>query len=121
MCEDQFRAEFINRIDEIVLFKSLTEEDVRKVLKPMLDEICKNVQKNHNVTLQFDKEVERFLTEAGYSPQYGVRELRRIVERLIQIPLSELVLSGDLKRHSRWQAINRSDGITIIPIENEIQ
>jgi ATP-dependent Clp protease ATP-binding subunit ClpC len=119
--KNQFRAEFINRIDEIVLFKKLTEEDVRKILKPMLDEICKNVQKNHNVTLRFDEEVEDFLAKAGYSPQYGVRELRRTVERLIQIPLSELVLSGDLKRYARWQAINRSDGISVIPIENEIQ
>jgi len=116
-----FRAEFVNRIDEIVVFQSLNEEDVRKILKPMLEEICENIQKQHKVILRVGEEVERFVAQAGYSPQYGARELRRTVERLIQIPLSNLILSGELKRHARWQVIYSIDGLSIIPIGEEIQ
>ncbi len=111
-----FRAEFLNRIDEIIVFRSLNEEDVKKILKPMVDEICENIQKNHNVVLRIGEEVERSVAQVGYSQQYGVRELRRTVERLIQIPLSNLILSGELKQHARWQVICGSDGLSIIPI-----
>jgi ATP-dependent Clp protease ATP-binding subunit ClpC len=110
-----FRTEFVNRIDEIVAFQSLNEEDVRKILKPMLDEICANIQKNHNVMLKIGEEVERFVAQRAYSPQYGVRELRRTVERFIQIPLSSLILSGELKKHDRWQLVCGDEGLSITP------
>lgn len=110
-----FRPEFVNRIDEIVAFQSLNEEDVRKILKPMLDEICENIQKNHNVMLRIGEEVERFVAQKGYSPQYGVRELRRTVERFIQIPLSSLILSRELKKHVQWQVVCSEEGLSIIP------
>ena len=112
-----FRAEFVNRIDEIVAFQSLNEEDVRKILKPMLEEICENIQRHHKVMLKIGDEVDRFVAQAGYSQQYGVRELRRTVERLIEIPLSSLILSGELQRHTCWQVIYSGDGLLIIPIE----
>jgi ATP-dependent Clp protease ATP-binding subunit ClpA len=61
-----FRAEFVNRIDEIIAFQSLNKEDVKKILKPMLDEICENIQKNHNVMLRIEEEVEQFVSQKGY-------------------------------------------------------
>ena len=87
----------------------------------MLEEICENIQKYHNVMLKIGEEVEQFVARAGYSQQYGVRELRRKVERLIQIPLSNLILSGELKRHARWEVIYSSDGLSIIPTGKEIE
>jgi len=110
------RPEFINRIDELLIFKTLSENDVKKILKPMLNEICENLQEQHQVTLRIGEEVERFLVKAGYSPNYGVRELRRTVERLIQIPLSRVILSGDLEKHTNWQIKCSDDEISIIPI-----
>ena len=116
-----FRAEFVNRIDEIIAFQSLNEGDIIEILKPMLDEICQSIQMNHKVMLSIEEGVKRFLVRAGYSPQYGARELRRTVERLIQIPLSSLILSGRLKKHACWQVIYSSDGLSIIPTEKETQ
>jgi len=114
-----FRPELINRIDELVVFRSLAEEDVRKILKPMLDEISKNLQNQHKVTLQVSEEAERFLAHVGYSPDYGVRELRRTVERLIQVPLSGLILSGELKEHDYWQVVCSDERLSIIPLDRE--
>jgi ATP-dependent Clp protease ATP-binding subunit ClpC len=110
-----FRAEFVNRIDEIVDFQSLDEEDVMEILKPMLDEICQSIQMSHKVMLRIGEDVEEFIARTGYSSQYGARELRRTVERLIQIPLSSLILSGELKKHTQWQVVVSEDRLSFIP------
>ena len=112
----QFRPEFINRIDEVVVFHSLTQEDAMKILRPMLDEICENLEKQHLVKLRIGEEVEEFVAQAGYNPQYGVRELRRTMERLIQVPLSNLILSGEIKQHAYWQIVYTPQGLSIIPL-----
>jgi len=115
--EKHFRAEFLNRIDEKIIFKKLSKEDVRKILPPMLDELVTNLQKKHKVTLQINEDAEMFLAQAGYSEQYGVRELRRTVERLIQVPLSKLILDGELKKHHNWQVIRDGGELSITPHE----
>lgn len=117
----RFRAEFINRIDEVIVFRPLNEEDVRRILRPMLDMICESLQKQHKVTLCVSEEAERFLAQAGYSPHHGVRELHRTVERFVQVPLSRLVLSGELKKHDCWQVVQRDEGLAIIPLDKEVQ
>jgi ATP-dependent Clp protease ATP-binding subunit ClpC len=111
-----FRTEFVNRINEIVAFQSLNEEHVKQILRPMVDEICDNVRKKHNVMLRVGEEVEQFVAQTGYSPEYGARELRRAVERLIQIPLSNLILSGDFEKCTSWQVVCGSGGLSIIPL-----
>ena len=111
-----FRAEFVNRINEIIIFNSLNEEHIRQILRPMVAEIRDNIQAKHNVALKIGEEVEQFVAQAGYSPEFGARELRRVVERLIQIPLSNLILNGKFKQHKSWQVVCSSDGLSIIPL-----
>jgi ATP-dependent Clp protease ATP-binding subunit ClpC len=116
-----FRTEFINRIDELIVFQPLSEEDARKILKPMLDEICENLRRLHNITLHVGEEAERFLAHAGFSPRYGARELQRSVEQLVQVPLSLLILNGKLKKHAYWQVVHSDQGLTIIPSDIDKQ
>jgi ATP-dependent Clp protease ATP-binding subunit ClpC len=116
----RFRAEFLNRIDEQIVFRSLDERDVRKILGRMLEEIRETLQTQHNVTLAITEEAERFLGQAGYSPAYGVRELRRTVERLLQVPLSQLILSGQARANSRWRVICAGEGLSIVPFDGEL-
>ena len=106
-----FRPEFINRVNEQVVFKSLGQENVQKILQPMLEEIQNNLQTQYQVTLHVDERAENFLAQAGYSPQYGVRELRRVVEKLVQIPLSELILAGKLVEGSQWQLVRQGEDL----------
>jgi ATP-dependent Clp protease ATP-binding subunit ClpC len=114
-----FRAEFINRIDEIISFRSLNEENVRKILKPMLEEIFQNIQESHKVKLKIEEDAEQFIAQTGYSSEYGVRELRRTVERVIQIPLGNLVLGGELRKHKSWLIKCSNGGISIIPLNQK--
>jgi ATP-dependent Clp protease ATP-binding subunit ClpC len=111
----RFRPEFINRIEEMIVFQSLNEESVRKILKPILDEICGILEKQHKANLQIGEEVEKFVAQIGYSPQYGVRQLRRTVEKLIQAPLSSLILTGEIKQHTSWRVVRKDQGLSIIP------
>jgi len=114
----RFRPEFINRVDEQIVFRSLDEEDTRAILRPILAEMCNSLQQRYGAVLQVTEEVEAFLVHAGYSPRYGARELRRVAERLIQVPLSNLVLSGKLREHRFWKAICTGGGLSIVPTDD---
>lgn len=115
----RFRAEFLNRIDEQIVLRSLDEGDVRKILQPILEEIRETLQKQHNVTLMVTEEAERFLAQAGYSPAYGARELRRTVERLLQVPLSQMILDGKAKAGTQWQVVCAGEGLAMILLGGE--
>jgi ATP-dependent Clp protease ATP-binding subunit ClpC len=110
-----FRPELINRIDEQIVFRPLSEANVREILKTILNEISGDIMERYNVTLEYTEEAEKCIAHKGYSPEYGVRELRRTVEKLVQIPLSNLILSGKLKEHKQWQVVCSNDKISLIP------
>jgi len=116
-----FRNEFINRIDEFIVFKHLSKEDIGKILKPFLDEICINLEKQYDVSLKFTRDAEDFLKQACYSPQYGARELKRKLEELVQIPVSNLVLNGELKKHITWQVVHANGSVSIKPVELDVK
>lgn len=111
-----FRPELINRIDEQIVFQPLGEDNVREILKTMLNEISADVEKRYNIKIKIANEAESFISQKGYSQEYGVRELRRTVERLVQIPLSSLILSGKIKEQCALNVILRNEEIQIVPI-----
>lgn len=112
-----FRPELVNRIDEIVSFRPLDVAAVKRLLRKTLDETLAGVERNHHVTLRLSDEAEDFLARAGYSPEYGARELRRVVRQFVYVPLSSLILTGELKAHRRWLAVYGENGIAIVPDE----
>ena len=93
----RFRAEFINRIDEQIVFCSLGEADVKAILRPMLEEISRSLEAKYQKPLHVTDEAMDFIASQGYSEEYGVRHLRRTVQTLVEAPLSRLILSGGLK------------------------
>jgi ATP-dependent Clp protease ATP-binding subunit ClpC len=110
-----FRPEFINRIDDKIVFRALEMDDIKKILKPILEDIRNNLQEKYRATLQVTKEAEEFLAKTGYSPIYGARELRRTVEQFVQVPLSQLILNGEIMKHESWQVIRQDENLSIIP------
>jgi len=115
----KFRAEFINHVDEQIIFRSLSKDDIRKIAQPMLAEIGNDLKKKYKVNLQFSDEAEDFLAEVGYDTQYGAQELRRTIERYIQAPLSRLILSGEMKKHSNWHIVCSGEVLSIVPVGEE--
>jgi ATP-dependent Clp protease ATP-binding subunit ClpC len=88
-----FRPEFINRVDETIVFHSLTSENIRQIVDLMLNGVRKNV-KQQGMELEVSEPVMEKLAGEGFDPQYGARPLRRAVQRLIEDPLAEEVLLG---------------------------
>ncbi|HNY10214.1 MAG TPA: ATP-dependent Clp protease ATP-binding subunit [Candidatus Wallbacteria bacterium] len=111
----KFRPEFINRINEMIFFKKLGEEDVIEILRPILNSIIENLRNQYGAVLRFDKMSERVIANSGYSEEYGVRELRRTVERMVEAPISRLILNGRMARGSSWKVSCADEYLSIVP------
>ncbi|HDK27584.1 MAG TPA: ATP-dependent Clp protease ATP-binding subunit [Candidatus Atribacteria bacterium] len=91
-----FRPEFLNRIDEVIVFKSLTKEEIKKIADLMLDEV-RILLKEQKIDLEVKDKAKEILAKEGYDPNFGARPLRRTIEKLIENPISEKILAGEFK------------------------
>jgi ATP-dependent Clp protease ATP-binding subunit ClpC len=91
-----FRPEFMNRIDEIIVFNPLGKEELLKIVDIMLEEV-KARTLECQITLEIDEEAKKLLLERGYDPKYGARPLRRAIQKLVEDSLSNLMLEGTVK------------------------
>ena len=98
-----FRPEFINRVDELVVFHALTQEEILQIADLMLRQMQKRLS-GMGITLSYDAEVTRLLAEAGYDEKFGARPLRRAIQRQVEDALSEEIISGRLKLGDSVQA-----------------
>jgi ATP-dependent Clp protease ATP-binding subunit ClpC len=90
-----FRPEFLNRLDDLIVFRSLTKPDLIEILDLEINKVMQRL-KAKNIVLQLDDKAKDFLVEKGYDPQYGARPMRRSVERFLEDPLAEEILRGNL-------------------------
>jgi ATP-dependent Clp protease ATP-binding subunit ClpC len=88
-----FRPEFLNRLDDIVVFRSLTKPDLIEILDLEISKVMERL-KTRNIVLQLDEKAKDFLVTKGYDPTYGARPMRRAVERSLEDPLAEEILKG---------------------------
>ena len=92
---NQFRPEFLNRIDSIVIFKSLSKPELAHIAKLLITKVVKKL-KAKNIELKFTEEALRYLVQKGYTADYGARPLRRVIEQEIEDKLADEILSGKL-------------------------
>jgi ATP-dependent Clp protease ATP-binding subunit ClpC len=90
-----FRPEFLNRIDELVVFKSLDKSSLEKILNLETQKVSKRLEAK-NIKLKLPEKTVDFLISKGYDSQYGARPMRRVVEKYIEDPLSEKLLEGKI-------------------------
>lgn len=112
--KERFRTEFLNRVDERVVFSPLSEESVVFILRKMTAEITGSLQAKHKARLTLSPEAEALIARVGTSPRYGVRELRRTLERLLMVKLSGMVLGGTIKKGSSWKAVVSGEHLDIV-------
>lgn len=91
-----FRPEFLNRVDDIIVFHQLTKDDIRKITDIMIDELNRRLKEN-NIKLDFTDEAKDELLKEGYDVTYGARPLRRAIQKVVENQLSELMLKGEVK------------------------
>jgi ATP-dependent Clp protease ATP-binding subunit ClpC len=112
--KETFRPEFLNRIDEIVVFNFLTKEHLSKILDIMLDELNKDISELYNITISISKSAKNYLVEKAYDKKYGARPLRRIIQKEIEDNLSTAILKGKLSDNQiAYIDYDEKKGITI--------
>jgi ATP-dependent Clp protease ATP-binding subunit ClpC len=90
-----FRPEFINRLDDVIVFRPLTKADLVEIVEYEVGKVWKRL-KEQGFVVELDAAAKEFLIEKGYNPDFGARPLRRAIGTYIEDPLSEMLLSGDL-------------------------
>ena len=93
LLKQHFRAEFLNRIDEILYFNQLTKENIRAITDIQLERVAERLRENH-LTLFVDDSAKDFLAKVGYDPVFGARPLKRAIQTELENPLAKELLSG---------------------------
>jgi len=94
--EHHFRPEFLNRVDDVIVFKSLSREDLQTIVDYELAKVFKRLTE-HGFRLELTDQAKEFLIDKGYNPEFGARPLRRAIEHYIEDPVSESMLRGEFK------------------------
>jgi ATP-dependent Clp protease ATP-binding subunit ClpB len=109
-----FRPEFLNRIDEIVLFKPLTFTEIERIVDLQLNELRERLAEQR-ISLETTEEARRFMAEQGFDPAYGARPLRRFISREVETRVARALLRGDLPEDSTI-VVDVADGeLTVVP------
>jgi ATP-dependent Clp protease ATP-binding subunit ClpC len=109
--ERTFRPEFLNRIDEIIVFQPLTKEDVLKIVDIMLRRLNKHLE-SQKVSVAVSEPAREFLAEEGYDPKFGARPLARAIRRHIENPLSSRIINGEFGPGDTVVVDRAGDGLT---------
>jgi ATP-dependent Clp protease ATP-binding subunit ClpC len=106
-----FRPEFLNRLDDAIVFRSLTKPDLIQILDLEINKVVQRL-KGKNIQLNLDEKAKDLLVEKGYDPTYGARPMRRAVERYLEDPLAEEILKGNLHDNEPIRVSVANDKLT---------
>ena len=108
----QFRPEFINRIDEIIVFHKLTENETNQIIRIMLDKV-KSRLKEQNINIDFDESIIKYVAKNGIDVNYGARPLRRTIQNNIEDKIAENILDGNIKVGKKYIILEENNNIVI--------
>ncbi len=113
-----FNPEFINRVDDIVVFRQLGMQDMVKIIDLVIDDMLQKV-KDRNIKIELTKAAKDFLTENGFDPVYGARPLKRIIQKFIEDPIAEEILRGKFGDGSVIQVNKKGEELDFIETDRE--
>jgi len=115
-----FRPEFINRMDSVVIFRSLNKEDIKNIVSLELNKVAERL-KEHELTLTASEEALSLLAAQGYDAEFGARPLRRVIQQKVEDPLSDKLLAGEFV-HGDWVKVDvNEDGELVLKKSQEPQ
>jgi ATP-dependent Clp protease ATP-binding subunit ClpC len=113
-----FRPEFINRLDAVVIFRSLNKEDIQKIVTLELDKVAERL-KEHNLVLTATPDALAALADLGYDAEFGARPLRRIIQQKVEDPLSDKLLGGQFQNGDSIEVILNPEGEVVLERDGE--
>jgi ATP-dependent Clp protease ATP-binding subunit ClpB len=106
-----FRPEFLNRVDEIILFHRLKREHMGRIVDIQFDRLHKLLE-DRKIAITLEPKAREWLADKGYDPAYGARPLKRVIQKAVQDPLAELILSGKIRDGEKVKISAGRDGLT---------
>jgi ATP-dependent Clp protease ATP-binding subunit ClpB len=107
-----FRPEFLNRLDETIIFDRLGREDMTGIVEIQLDRLTRRLA-GRKIQLELDADARKWLADEGYDPVFGARPLKRVIQRALQDPLAEMILAGDVADGDVVSVTAGADGLII--------
>ena len=115
-----FAPEFLNRIDDVIIFNSLTKEDINKIIDIEMEGVLERIQ-NIGYTVKISKKAKDFIADRGFDRQYGARPLKRAIQKYFEDPLSEEIINSNLKEGETIKVDLNKEGTELIMKKNIIK
>jgi ATP-dependent Clp protease ATP-binding subunit ClpC len=115
-----FSPEFLNRVDDVVIFNSLDQEHIFQIIDISLKELYARLE-GMGYTLTLSKEAKKFVAEKGFDPQFGARPLHRAIQKYLEDPLAEFILSGTPPEGTKLEAVLKKDEEELDIIAKEVK
>lgn len=113
--KSRFKPEFLNRVDDIIMFKPLTESGIKKIIDIFLKDVSRRL-KDKNITMEVTDAAKTIMAREGYDPHYGARPLKRYIQNILENKLARMIIKGDVTYGSKVEIDGDGDEITIQPI-----
>ena len=97
LLKEYFRPEFLNRVDDTIVFKALTKDDVKHIAAIMLAALSKRLERQADIQLTWDDAAITALADEGFDPDFGARPLRRLLTHTVETALSKKIIAGDVR------------------------
>ncbi|MFT9272051.1 MAG: AAA family ATPase, partial [Lentilactobacillus hilgardii] len=109
-----FKPEFLNRIDDVIMFKPLSRTDIEKIVQKLIDQLSVRT-KAQDIKLSISDQAKQWIAKNGYEPQYGARPLQRYVTNVVETPLAKMIVGGQVKPHSIVHINLENDALSFVP------
>ena len=109
-----FRPEFLNRVDDIVVFKPLQAEQIKEIVKLVLKELGERLNKQLELTLTYTDEAVAYLAKAGFDPAFGARPLKRLIVHTVENILGKKIVAGEIKNGEKVEVVLADDAIDVV-------
>lgn len=109
-----FRPEFLNRVDDIVVFKPLQAEQIKEIVKLVLKELGERLNKQLELTLSYTDEAVAYLAKAGFDPAFGARPLKRLIVHTVENILGKKIVAGEIKNGEKVEVVLADDAIDVV-------
>ena len=116
-----FKPEFLNRIDDIIVFHTLSEKEVKSIVSLMLKNLAKQVYEQMEITLKFSSTLKSYIAKESYDKKYGARPLRRMIQNKVEDELANELLAGNVKKGDNVNVGYKNNKVTFTPVEKIYQ
>jgi ATP-dependent Clp protease ATP-binding subunit ClpC len=110
-----FKPEFLNRVDDTIVFRPLTKEDLEKIIELEIKDVESRLKDQH-ILIDLTKEAKDFLIERGFDKVFGARPLKRTIQRFLEDPLAEEIIKGSYKNGAKVRVTAKADSLDFVTV-----